>query len=126
VFGEVAVSTFCRKAIVLIEVLLPIQVLSLVDQKEGKLSQLKAVPAPSSCLHCPRQKQNINIRSELKLFNLIEGTGKQKENWYEHILRMSTDRLPKIFQNYKPREYRTLDDPEPDGMIHFLEVGTGQ
>jgi hypothetical protein len=32
----------------------------------------------------------------------------QIENWYEHILRMTTDRLPKILLKYKPRGHRSI------------------
>jgi hypothetical protein len=49
------------------------------------------------------QKRSADVRSELKTFNLAERIEKQKENWYEHILRMTTDRLPKVLLNYKPR-----------------------
>jgi uncharacterized protein YbgA (DUF1722 family) len=48
------------------------------------------------------------MRSELKIFNLTERIEKQKENWHGHILRMTTDRLPKVLLNYKPRGYRNI------------------
>jgi hypothetical protein len=54
------------------------------------------------------QKRSTDIRSELKIFNLTERIQKQKENWHEHILRMTTDRLPKVLLNYKPRGYRNI------------------
>jgi hypothetical protein len=40
------------------------------------------------------QKRNTDIHSELKIFNLTGRIEKQKENLHEHILRMTTDRLP--------------------------------
>jgi hypothetical protein len=43
------------------------------------------------------------MRSELRISNLTERIERQKENWYQHILRMTTDRLSKILLNYKPR-----------------------
>jgi hypothetical protein len=49
------------------------------------------------------QKRSTDIRSELKIFNLTGRIEKQKENWPQHILRMTTDRLPKVLLNYKPR-----------------------
>jgi hypothetical protein len=48
------------------------------------------------------QKRSTDIRSELKILNLTEIIEKQKENWHEHILRMTTDRLPKVLLCYKP------------------------
>jgi hypothetical protein len=36
-------------------------------------------------------KQSTDMCSELKIFNLTERTERQKESWYEHILRMTTD-----------------------------------
>jgi hypothetical protein len=43
------------------------------------------------------QKRSTDIRSELKIFNLTKRIEKQKENWQERILRMTTDRLPKYY-----------------------------
>jgi hypothetical protein len=54
------------------------------------------------------QKRSTDIRSELKIFNLIERIEKQKENWHKLILRITTDRLPKVSLNYKPRGYRNI------------------
>jgi hypothetical protein len=54
------------------------------------------------------QKRSTDIRSESKIFNLTERTEKQKENCHEHILIMTTDRLPKVLLNYKPRGYRNI------------------
>jgi hypothetical protein len=39
---------------------------------------------------------------------LPEGTKSQKENCYEHILRMTTDGLLKILLDYEPRGYRSI------------------
>jgi hypothetical protein len=38
------------------------------------------------------QKRSTDIHSELKIFNLTDSIERQKENWYGHILRMTTDR----------------------------------
>jgi hypothetical protein len=40
------------------------------------------------------QKLSTDIGSELKILNLTERIEKLKENCHEHILRMTTDRLP--------------------------------
>jgi hypothetical protein len=57
------------------------------------------------------QKRSTDIRSELKILNLTERIEKQKGNWHEHILRITTDRLPKVLLNYKPRRYRNIGRP---------------
>jgi hypothetical protein len=57
------------------------------------------------------QKRSTDISSELKKFNLNERIEKKKENWHEHILIMTTDRLPKVLLNYKPRGYRNIGRP---------------
>jgi hypothetical protein len=57
------------------------------------------------------QKLSTDIRSELTIFNLTERIEKQKENYHEHILRITTDRFPKVLLNYKPREYRNIGRP---------------
>jgi hypothetical protein len=63
------------------------------------------------------QKRNIDIRSELKIFNLTERIEKQYENCHEYILRMTTDRLSKV------QDTEISDDPWLDGKTHSLEVG---
>jgi hypothetical protein len=49
------------------------------------------------------QKRSTDMCSELKILNFTERIEKQKENWHEHILRMTTDRLPKALLYYIPR-----------------------
>jgi hypothetical protein len=57
------------------------------------------------------QTRSTDICSELEIFNLTEGIEKQKENWHEHFLRMTTDRLLRVLRNYKPRGYRNIGRP---------------
>jgi hypothetical protein len=57
------------------------------------------------------QNRSTDILSELKIFNLTERIEGQKENCHEHILRMTTDRLPKVLLNYKPRGYLHIVRP---------------
>jgi hypothetical protein len=54
------------------------------------------------------QKRSTDTRSELNIFNLTEIIEKQKENCHEHILRITTDRLPKVLLNYKSSGYRNI------------------
>jgi hypothetical protein len=49
--------------------------------------------------------------SELKLFKLTERIKRQKENWYERLLRMTTDELPRMLLNYRPRGDRSVGLP---------------
>jgi hypothetical protein len=71
-------------------------------QAETKFLRSVAVYTPLD------QKRSAYIYSELKIFNLTERIEKKKENCYEHILRMTTDRLPKVLLSYKPRGYRNI------------------
>jgi hypothetical protein len=54
------------------------------------------------------QKRSTDMRSELKILNLTGRIERQKENWYKHILRMTTDRVPKMLLNYKPRGHQRI------------------
>jgi hypothetical protein len=49
------------------------------------------------------QNRSTDIRSELKIFSSTERIERQKENCHGHILRMTTNRFPKVLLNYKPR-----------------------
>jgi hypothetical protein len=44
----------------------------------------------------------------MKSIQLTERIEKQRENSYEHILRMAVDRLPEILLNYKPKGQQYL------------------
>jgi hypothetical protein len=57
------------------------------------------------------QKRSTDIRSELKILDLTERIENKKKYWHEHILRMTTDRLPKVLLNYKQRGYRNIGRP---------------
>jgi hypothetical protein len=80
------------------------------DKKKIESAEMKFLRSVAgySLLH---QKGSTDICSELKIFNLTERIEKQKENWHEHILKMTTDRLPKVLLNYKPRGYRNIGRP---------------
>jgi hypothetical protein len=54
------------------------------------------------------QNRNGDLYSELKVFSLTKRIATHKENSYEHILRVTTDRLPKILLNYKTRRHRSI------------------
>jgi hypothetical protein len=72
------------------------------------------------------QKRSTDIRSQLKIFNLTVRIGPQEENWYEHILRMTTDRIRKILPNIKCRGHLTIRRPVArweDIHEYFLDVG---
>jgi hypothetical protein len=43
---------------------------------------------------------------------------------YEHILRMTTDRLPKILLNYELEDTKVSHGPQIDGRAYFVGVGT--
>jgi hypothetical protein len=43
------------------------------------------------------QKRSTDIRSELKIFNLTERIEKQKQNYHEHILRMTNIDFQKYY-----------------------------
>jgi hypothetical protein len=75
------------------------------DKKKIESAEMKFLCSVAGCTLLD-QKRSTDIRSELKIFNLTERIEKQKENWHKHILRMTTDRLPKVLLNYKPRGYR--------------------
>jgi hypothetical protein len=57
------------------------------------------------------KKRSTDIRSVLKIFNLTDRIEKQKENWHENIVEKTTDRLPKVLLDSKPRGYRNIGRP---------------
>jgi hypothetical protein len=75
----------------------------LIRQKESKSAEMKFLYSVAGYTLLD-QKRSTDIHSELKIFNLTERIEKQRENWREHILRMTTDRLPKVLQNYNQED----------------------
>jgi hypothetical protein len=72
------------------------------DKKKIKSAEMKFLRSVAGYTLLD-QNRSTDIHSELKIFNLTEIIEKQKENCLEHILRMTTDRLPKVLLNYTPR-----------------------
>jgi hypothetical protein len=84
--------------------------ISRLDKNKTETAEMKFLRSVAGCTLLG-QKRSTDTCSELKIFNFSERIGKQKENWHEHILRMTTDRLPKVLLNYKPRGYRNIGRP---------------
>jgi hypothetical protein len=76
-------------------------------------------------MYSPRSKTKYRHTFRIKNINLTERIEKQKENWHEHILRMATDRLPKVLLNYKPRGYRNIGRPMARWEDALLKSETG-
>jgi hypothetical protein len=49
------------------------------------------------------KKRNTDIRQNLKIFNLGQKIREYQQNYFEHILRMSTYRIPQKILNYHPK-----------------------
>jgi hypothetical protein len=65
------------------------------------------------------KKRNTNITQHLKIFNLGQKIREYKQNYFEHILRMPTYRIPwKIF-NYHPKGRRDQGRPPMRWMDQF-------
>jgi hypothetical protein len=48
------------------------------------------------------EKRNTDIRQNLKIFNLGQKIREYQQNYFEHILRMPTYRIPQKILNYHP------------------------
>jgi hypothetical protein len=81
-----------------------------IRQKENRVSWSE-VPRFSSWIYSPRSKTKYRHTFRLKniQFNWENRKAKRKLAW--HILRMTTDRLPKVLLNYKPRGFRNIERP---------------
>jgi hypothetical protein len=67
------------------------------------------------------KKRNTDIIQNLKIFSLEEKIREYQQNYFEHILRMSTYRIPwKIFNyHHKGRRDKRMTTDEMDGSIHL-------
>jgi hypothetical protein len=72
-----------------------------INHRKGKMKPTKmGFPHPVAGHTDLHRKRSTDPRPELKIFNLTERIERQKENWYEHILRMKTDGLSNIRAYY--------------------------
>jgi hypothetical protein len=78
-----------------------------LGKRKTKSAEMRLLHPVAECIILD-QKRITDICSELKTFNLTERTERKIEHWYKHILRMTTDRLPKELLNYKPRGRRSI------------------
>jgi hypothetical protein len=77
------------------------------DERKIESAEMRFLHPVAGCTLLD-QKRSTDIRSELIIFVLTERIERQKENCYEHILRITTDRIQKILLNYKPRGHRGI------------------
>jgi hypothetical protein len=57
------------------------------------------------------KKRNTEIRQNLKIFNLGRKIREYQQNYFEHILRMPTYRIPRKIFNYHPKGRRDRGRP---------------
>jgi hypothetical protein len=60
-------------------------------------------------------KRNEKTVEELKTEPVLEYTGKQRQNWREHVNRMDRRRIPKQILQYAPRGRRSIGRSAKDG-----------
>lgn len=53
-----------------------------------------------------------DIRSELRIFKLIDRITKYRSDWKQHVDRMKEDRIPKLMMSYNPRGRRSVGRPK--------------
>lgn len=57
------------------------------------------------------KKRSEDIRKDLNIFNLTNRIDNMRNNWYEHVKRMPTDRIPQLLLKYKPIGHRNVGRP---------------
>ena len=57
------------------------------------------------------KRRSEDIRQELNIFKLIDKIAQYRNNWRDHVDRMTEDRIPKIIMNYKPKGKRNIGRP---------------
>jgi hypothetical protein len=65
------------------------------------------------------KKINTDMRQNLKVFNLGEKIKEYQQNYFEHILRMPTYRIPGKIFNYHPKGGRDRCRPPMRWMDQF-------
>jgi hypothetical protein len=83
---------------------------NLSDERKTESAEMRFL-RPAAGYTLLDQKRNTEVRQELNIFKLTDRIERQKENWYEYILRMVTDGLPKTSLNYKPKLRRIIRRP---------------
>lgn len=58
------------------------------------------------------KKRSDDIRRELNIFKLIDRIKQYRNDWKQHIQRMTGDRIPKLMMNYNPKGRRSVGRPK--------------
>ncbi|KAJ4450572.1 hypothetical protein ANN_01999 [Periplaneta americana] len=91
---------------------------------KGQLRRIEAAemrllrPLAGYTLH--DHKRNADIRTELNITAFTDTMESYRNNWYEHVLRMPNNRLPKRLLDYTPRGKRASEDQGRAGKTNFL------
>jgi hypothetical protein len=65
------------------------------------------------------KKRNTDIRYNLNTFNLVQKLREYQQNYFKHILRMPTYRIPQKIFNYHPKGRRDRGRPTMRWMDQF-------
>jgi hypothetical protein len=65
------------------------------------------------------KKRNTDIRQNLKIFNLGQRIREYQQNYFEHILTITTYRIPRKIFKYHPKGRRDKGRPPMRWMDHF-------
>jgi hypothetical protein len=76
-----------------------------------------------ACYRRTDKKINTDIRQNLKIFNLRQKIREYQQNYFEHILRMPTYRMPRKIFNYHPKGRRDSGRPPMRWMEQFAQPG---
>jgi hypothetical protein len=66
------------------------------------------------------KKINTDIKQNFNIFSLGEKIREYQQNYFEHILRMPTHRIPRKMFNYHPKGRRYRDPPPMRWMDQFV------
>jgi len=57
-------------------------------------------------------KTNDYIRGELQITGILDKIGEYRRNWFQHLQRMSQNRIPLKSYYYRPKGRRTIGRPK--------------
>ena len=98
-------------------------VLSKPDESRLQASEMRFLRRTYGCSREDRLR-NTEIRKQLNVFSINEKVSESRLKWYEHVSRMSENRIPKLVLDYRPEGRR--DRGRPRKRWTDMRFGTGR
>jgi hypothetical protein len=81
------------------------------DKDKIQAAEMRSLRKVKGCTRADRIR-NVDIRTQLNVYNINNRSEENKEKWKEHRDRMTESRIPKLILQYQPKGKNDIGRPK--------------